>query len=79
MEKTLTGGCLCGEVRYRITQAPVEALYCHCRMCQRAHGASVIAWLTVPLAAFECRQGPLPLTALRPRPSGISAAPAAHH
>jgi hypothetical protein len=53
----LTGGCLCGEVRYRITAAPVEAQYCHCRMCQRAHGAPVIAWLTVPLDAFEVTKG----------------------
>ena len=53
----LTGGCLCGEVRYRITGVPVEAQYCHCRMCQRAHGAPVIAWLTVPLDAFAVTQG----------------------
>jgi hypothetical protein len=48
---------LCGEVRYRITAAPVEALYCHCRMCQRAHGAPVVAWLTVPLDAFAVTAG----------------------
>ena len=53
----LTGGCLCGEVRYRITAVPVEAQYCHCRMCQRAHGAPVIAWLTVPLDAFVVTAG----------------------
>ena len=53
----LTGGCLCGEVRYRITAAPVEAQYCHCRMCQRAHGAPVIAWLTVPLDGFAVTAG----------------------
>jgi len=29
MEEIFTGGCLCGAVRYRITAAPVEALYCH--------------------------------------------------
>ena len=53
----LTGGCLCGDVRYRITAAPVEAQYCHCRMCQRAHGAPVIAWLTVPLDGFAVTKG----------------------
>lgn len=53
----LTGGCLCGAVRYRITAAPVEAQYCHCRMCQRAHGAPVIAWLTVPLDGFAVTKG----------------------
>jgi hypothetical protein len=53
----LTGGCLCGDVRYRITAAPVEAQYCHCRMCQRAHGAPVIAWLTVPLDGLAVTKG----------------------
>ena len=57
MGEDVTGGCLCGDVRYRITAAPVEALYCHCRMCQRAHGAPVIAWLTVPLDAFAVTKG----------------------
>ena len=57
MDQVRSGGCLCGEIRYRITAAPVEALYCHCRMCQRAHGAPVTAWLTVPLSAFEVSAG----------------------
>jgi hypothetical protein len=57
MRETLTGGCLCGEIRYRISGAPVEALYCHCRMCQRAHGAPIVAWLTVPLDAFMLTAG----------------------
>jgi hypothetical protein len=57
MAEILTGGCLFGAVRYRITGAPVEALYCHCRMCRRAHGAPVVAWLTVPLAAFAVTAG----------------------
>jgi hypothetical protein len=57
MGEDLAGGCLCGQVRYRITIAPVEALYCHCRMCQRAHGAPVIAWLTVPIDAFKVTTG----------------------
>lgn len=57
MREALIGGCLCGEIRYRITAAPVEALYCHCGMCRRAHGAPVVAWLTVPLEAFTVTAG----------------------
>ncbi len=57
MEGILTGGCLCGRVRYRVTGAPLEALYCHCRMCQHAHGAPVIAWVTVALAGFAVISG----------------------
>jgi hypothetical protein len=57
MAEILSGGCLCGEIRYRITTAPVEALYCHCRMCRQAHGAPVVAWLTVPLDALGVTAG----------------------
>jgi hypothetical protein len=53
----LTGGCLCSKIRYRITGTPVEVLYCHCRMCQRAHGAPVVAWLTVPIDVFTVTMG----------------------
>jgi hypothetical protein len=57
MELPLEGGCLCGSVRYRISAAPSHADYCHCRMCQRANGAPVVAWLTVARAAFAWARG----------------------
>jgi hypothetical protein len=57
MRKILTGGCLCGDIRYRIDATPVEALYCHCRMCRRAHGAPVVAWVTVPRTGFTVTAG----------------------
>ena len=40
MGTTLTGGCLCGAVRYRLTAAPREVSTCHCSMCQKAGGAA---------------------------------------
>ena len=30
-----TGGCLCGEIRYEITEAPHLVYACHCVDCQR--------------------------------------------
>ncbi len=57
MGEILTGGCQCGDIRYRIADAPVEALYCHCRMCRRAHGAPVVAWMTVRRAEFSVVAG----------------------
>ena len=57
MKLPLEGGCLCGAVRYRIGAEPDHAGYCHCRMCQRAAGAPVVAWLTVARAAFAWTRG----------------------
>jgi hypothetical protein len=33
-----TGGCQCGNVRFRVEGALGEASICHCRMCQKASG-----------------------------------------
>ena len=40
MTLPLTGGCLCGRVRYEITAPLVFAAYCHCTRCQRRTGAA---------------------------------------
>jgi hypothetical protein len=39
-ELPLTGGCLCGAVRFEITEPLLEALYCHCTRCQRRTGGA---------------------------------------
>ncbi len=51
------GGCLCGAVRYRLEGPPLHADYCHCRMCQRAAGAPVVAWGTWPADRFAWLRG----------------------
>ncbi len=34
----ITGGCMCGAVRYEATEPPQKVGYCHCRMCQKWTG-----------------------------------------
>jgi hypothetical protein len=36
----LTGGCLCGAVRFEVTEALVSSGYCHCTRCQRRTGTA---------------------------------------
>jgi hypothetical protein len=57
MKLPLEGGCLCGAVRYRISAEPLDAGYCHCRMCQRSTGAPVASWLTMPSDGFAWIEG----------------------
>ena len=38
-----TGGCLCGDVRYRVTGPLRPVVYCHCGQCRRTSGHFVAA------------------------------------
>lgn len=51
------GKCLCGEVRYEISQPAIATGFCHCRICQRAHGAPVSAWAAFPAEAVRFTKG----------------------
>jgi hypothetical protein len=57
MTGALEGGCLCGAIRYCCDGSPIDAGYCHCRICQHSAGAPVLAWLTMPVAAFSYTRG----------------------
>jgi hypothetical protein len=39
----ITGGCLCGTVRYEITGKIGTVIYCHCSQCRRASGSAFAA------------------------------------
>ena len=43
----LTGGCLCGAVRYAVRLEKREGYYCHCRMCQLAFGNTRAAFFNL--------------------------------
>jgi hypothetical protein len=40
MERTVTGGCLCGAVRYEYNGEVGAAGYCHCEDCRRTSGSA---------------------------------------
>lgn len=48
MSKRLTGGCLCGDVRFVATGKPCRVGLCHCLGCRKHHGAPFFAAAMYP-------------------------------
>jgi hypothetical protein len=53
----LTGACLCGALRYEITEPPTMAYACHCTDCQRLTSSAFSLAITVPDSAFRLVKG----------------------
>ena len=56
-DSALKGGCLCGGVRFELTERPRYAGYCHCTRCQRRTGTSSSAQARVDGSTFRILQG----------------------
>jgi hypothetical protein len=56
-----TGGCLCGQIRYSIHEAPDLVCFCHCTSCRKATGGAVVAWATFRESALRIDRGSLTL------------------
>jgi hypothetical protein len=55
--QTLSGGCLCGAVRYEIDIADEQASTCHCTMCRRQSGGAFLAFVTVARSRYRLDRG----------------------
>lgn len=56
---TLKGGCLCGKVRFTVSQAPLRTFACHCTFCQRVTGSSFYAESIFQRDAIQFNDGEL--------------------
>ena len=52
-EKTYSGGCLCGAIRFEATGPAEKPHSCSCRFCQQHTGAPTAAWVEFPAARLR--------------------------
>ncbi len=57
MEKTQTGGCLCGEIRFEFSGESVGMAHCHCSDCRKASGSAFATVVGISLSGFTMLQG----------------------
>ncbi len=53
----ITGGCLCGAVRYESSEPPIRTTICHCRMCQKSTGSAFMVAAGFPRTALRFTKG----------------------
>lgn len=53
---SMTGGCLCGAVRYETGAEPLWLCHCHCSMCRRQTGAALATYVIYPAGTVEWLQ-----------------------
>jgi hypothetical protein len=49
----LTGGCVCGQLRYALTGAPLLAYACHCHDCQKRSGSAFTLSVVIRTADLQ--------------------------
>lgn len=57
MTSPITGGCLCGAIRYTVSVPISELRACHCTHCQKTSGTGGSVNAAVPRASFTLTQG----------------------
>jgi len=45
----ISGGCLCGKIRYIVKSSPTRSMICHCETCRKCSASPVVAWVTFAL------------------------------
>ncbi len=57
MPNPITGGCLCGKIRYKVTQPLKNIIACHCTHCQKSTGSGASYNVVASSAAVSFTAG----------------------
>ena len=71
MSERLEGGCACGQVRYRLTSAPMFVNCCHCTDCQTQTGSAFVINAMIETDRIELSSGRLEVTTLKSGSGGV--------
>lgn len=70
-EYVIEGGCLCGAVRFALTQAPTLSGYCHCTRCQKRTGTAASAQVRIDASTFRLLAGAEHVGGWKPPDAGL--------
>jgi hypothetical protein len=59
MPRRITGGCLCGSLRYEAAGEPLYAGYCYCADCRKASGSGCIPFMGFSSSAMNFSGQPM--------------------
>ena len=62
----LKGSCLCGQVRFEVTEPPITASYCHCTRCQKRTGTAASIQVRIVPGSLRVLSGEELLRAYEP-------------
>ena len=69
MAEKVTGGCVCGSIRYQLLDKPMFVHCCHCDDCQRLTGSAFVLNAIIETHAIKLRRGK-PVAVPVPRENG---------
>ena len=67
---SVTGGCLCGSIRYVVKSPAKCVVHCHCAMCRRSYASLVATAAVVERNHIEIEKGKANLTTHNDSPGG---------
>jgi len=69
----IAGSCLCGTVRYRISEVPERMNICHCTMCRKISGSAYGVFAHIKSANFQWIHGEANVSQYESSPDHIRA------
>ena len=73
MDEPLRGSCLCGGIRFEVTQPLVRVAHCHCSRCRKHSGAFGLTVARVPRDGFRLLAGEELIRVYRPDGGAVKA------